>query len=175
MALGRGSWFGISSFIFSRASTAEGSTTSWLGVGFRIAAALFQTCNQAHHEEGWKWWCFPKHSRSSIYADARIWVPWQDILTTPQKTTGKVCVQNSWQNVVWLWKTLKAICFVYSLILIWQKRVETFVPNIECFTGLTINCRRSSDWLSVSQIHISRLPLPTTAVCNDLMKLPITL
>ena len=114
MALGRGSWFGISSFIFSRASTAEGSTTSWLGVGFRIAAALFQTCNQAHHEEGWKWWCFPKHSRSSIYADARIWVPWQDILTTPQKTTGKVCVQNSWQNVVWLWKTLKAICFVWK-------------------------------------------------------------
>ena len=89
-------------------------TTSWLGVGFRIAAALFQTCNQAHHEEGWKWWCFPKHSRSSIYADARIWVPWQDILTTPQKTTGKVCVQNSWQNVVWWWKTLKAICFVWT-------------------------------------------------------------
>ena len=119
MALGRGSWFGISSFIFSRASTAEGSTTSWLGVGFRIAAALFQTCNQAHHEEGWKWWCFPKHSRSSIYADARIWVPWQDMLTTPQKTTGKVCAQNSWQNDVWWWKNVESNLFCLNILWFW--------------------------------------------------------
>ena len=120
MALGRGSWSaGISSFIFSRASTAEQPkvpSTSWLGVGFRIAAALFQTCNQAHHEEGlgWKWWCFPKHSRSSIYADARICVPWQDILTTPRKknngkkTVCKIHDKTPDDNE----KTLKMVWFV---------------------------------------------------------------